>query len=254
VIDLHNHLLPGVDDGSRTVAQSIRVLEAFAAHGITDVCLTPHMLASEAVSGPPVNHDEAFAALRAAAPAVPALHRGAEVMLDRPLPERVAESRRVTLNGTQYILVEFTRLVTFQAAATALARVVELGLTPVLAHPERYACCTPEVVRRWRDLGAVIQVDACTLAGRRGRAQRAQALLAEGLADILAADNHGDERSLAVPRDFLATHEAAFQARLLLESNPAAILAGEALAPVPPVTFKTGLLSRLRNLLTEDDA
>lgn len=253
MIDLHNHLLPGVDDGSRTVAQSIRVLAAFAEQGITAVCLTPHMLASEAATGPPADHDQAFAALRRAAPAVPALYRGAEIMLDRPLPDRVAETRRVTLNGTRYVLVEFTRLVTFQTAASALAHVVELGLVPVLAHPERYACCTPEVVRRWRALGAVIQVDACTLAGTRSRAQRAQALVAEGLADILAGDNHGDERSLATPRDFLAGHDGTLQAQLLLDVNPAAILADQPLEPVPPLAFRTTLLSRLRHLLTEND-
>ncbi len=253
MIDLHNHLLPGVDDGSRSVAQSIRVLESFTRNGITAVCLTPHMLASEAASGPTEDHDQAFAALRAAAPAVPTLYRGAEIMLDRPLPARVAESRRVTLNGTRYVLVEFTRMVTFQAAAAALAHVVELGLTPVLAHPERYACCTPEAVRRWRELGAAIQVDACTVAGSRGRAQRARALVADGLADILAGDNHGDDRSLATPRDFLAEHDGALQAQLLLERNPAAILAGEALQPVPPLAFRTTLLSRLRHLLTENN-
>lgn len=254
MIDLHNHLLPGVDDGSRSVEQSLRVLDSFAAQGVTAVCLTPHLLASEAESGPPARHGEAFALLKAAAPAVPALHLGAEIMLDRPLPAMVAERRQVTLNGTRFVLVEFTRMVTFQAASAALAHVVQLGLTPVLAHPERYACCTPEVVRRWRALGAVIQVDATTLAGRRSRAQRAQELVSAGLADLLAADNHGDARSLAVPRDFLQAHGGALQAQLLLEANPAAILADGALQEVPPLALKPTLMARLRNILSEGDA
>jgi protein-tyrosine phosphatase len=253
VIDLHNHLLPGVDDGSRSVAQSVGVLNAFARQGVTAVCLTPHLSASHAETGAPAAHDQAFAALRAAAPAVPALHRGAEIMLDRPLPARVAEMRQVTLAGTRYVLVEFPRLVTFQAAAAALAHVVELGLIPVLAHPERYACCTPEAVRRWRAIGAVSQVDGPTLSATRGRGVRARALLAEGLADILAGDNHGDERSLATPRELLHRHGGDLQARLLLEVNPAAILAGGTLQPVPPLTIKSSLVSRLRHLLTEND-
>ncbi len=253
MIDLHNHLLPGVDDGARSVAQALRVLGAFADQGVAAVCLTPHLLASDAAGGRPADHDLAFAALLAAAPTTPRLHRGAEIMLDRPLPEAVATQRSVTLNGSQYVLVEFTRMVTFQTAAAALAHVVDIGLTPVLAHPERYACCTPETVRRWRALGAVMQVDGTTLASSRGRGERARALVAEGLADILAGDNHGDDRSLATARDFLRRHDGAVQAGLLLDANPAAILAGGPLEEVPPLPLRTGVLSRLRNLLTESD-
>jgi tyrosine-protein phosphatase YwqE len=131
--------------------------------------------------------------------------------------------------------------------------VVEIGLTPVLAHPERYACCTPEVVKRWRALGALMQVDGTTLASGRGRGERARALLAEGLADILAGDNHGDSRTLATARDFLSQHEGTLQADLLLDVNPAAILAGNLTEEVPALALRTNLLSRLRNLLTESD-
>lgn len=254
MIDLHNHLLPGVDDGSRSVAQSLRVLNTFAGQGVTAVCLTPHLLASEAAAGRPVDHDLAFAALLAAAPTAPRLHRGAEIMLDRPLPAGVAKQRSVTLNGTQFVLVEFNRMVTFQTAAAALAHVVDIGLTPVLAHPERYACCTPEAARRWRALGTVMQVDATTLTTNRGRGERARALLSAGLADILAGDNHGDARSVATARDFLHEHGGEAQATLLLDRNPAAILAGGLLEDVPPLPVRTNLFSRLRNLLSEGDA
>ena len=253
MIDLHNHLLPGVDDGSRNVAQSVRVLNTFAAQGVTAVCLTPHLLASQAADGRPAAHERAFTALREAAPPVPALHRGAEIMLDRPLPAAVAEARQVTLNCTRFVLVEFTRQVTFQSVAGALAHVVEIGLTPVLAHPERYACCSPEAVRRWRALGAVMQVDGPTLSSTRGRGERARALVTEGLADILAADNHGDAQTLASPRQFLAEHGGDMQVHLLLEANPAAILADGTLAPVPPLLIRPTLMGRLRHLLREDD-
>jgi protein-tyrosine phosphatase len=231
----------------------VRVLNTFAAQGVTAVCLTPHLLASQAADGPPAAHGRAFAALREAAPAVPALYRGAEIMLDRPLPAAVAASREVTLNGTRYVLVEFTRQTTFHAVASALAHVVELGLTPVLAHPERYACCTPEAVRRWRALGAVMQVDGPTLSTTQGRGERARALVSEGLADILAADNHGDERSLITPREFLVARGGEVQAQLLLDLNPAAILADGPLAPVPPLPIRPTILGRLRHLLREDD-
>ena len=76
MIDLHSHLLPAVDDGSRSVEQSIKVLERMAREGITAVCLTPHLRATRAEAGPPAAHDQAFDALRTQAPPMPQLHRG----------------------------------------------------------------------------------------------------------------------------------------------------------------------------------
>ena len=66
MIDLHSHLLPGVDDGSRTVEQSVEVLTRMGAAGITAVCLTPHLEASRAEKGVPKAYDAAFEALKAA--------------------------------------------------------------------------------------------------------------------------------------------------------------------------------------------
>jgi protein-tyrosine phosphatase len=249
VIDLHSHLLPAVDDGSRSVAQSVNVMTEMAAQGVTDVCLTPHLRAGQLAAVPPASHDEAFAALQAAAPALPRLHRGAEVMLDRPLPVREDGARRFTLGGTRYLLVEFPRMVAYDTVTIALTRVVEAGLMPLLAHPERYACCSPEAVTRWRDLGARMQVDATTLLSTQSRGQRARALVAAGLADILAADNHGDDRLIGTGRKFLEAQDGAQQAELLTVTNPRAILADQPLVAVPPVEIRRTWMQRIRQLL-----
>ncbi len=249
MIDLHSHLLPAVDDGSRTVAQSVKVMKAMAAHGVTDVCLTPHLRAGQLAGALPPAHDDAFAALQAAAPALPRLHRGAEVMLDRPLPVRGESSRRCTIGGTRYILVEFPRMVALDTVTIALGRVVDSDLLPVLAHPERYACCSPEAVTRWRQLGARMQVDATTLLSTQSRGQRARALVSAGLADILAADNHGDDRIIATGRKFLEAQEGVEQAELLTVLNPRAILNDEPLTDVPPLEIRRSWMQRLRQLL-----
>ena len=253
MIDLHCHLLPAVDDGSRSVAQSVRVLTRFAADGVTAVCLTPHLLASEAAE-PPLAHEAAFETLRLAAPTVPTLHRGAEVMLDRPLPAAVAERRTVTLAGSRYILVEFPRLVAYQTVANALHLVVQLGLVPLLAHPERYACCSPGAVEAWRRLGALMQVDATTLASGGSRGDRARQLVARGLADVLAADNHGDGRGLVLARELLLEHGGEAQADLLLVANPAAIVTDAVVEVVPPLELRASLAERLRRLFQREDA
>jgi protein-tyrosine phosphatase len=249
VIDLHSHLLPGVDDGSRTVEQSVGVLRRMSERGITDVCLTPHLRANQTAAGPPERHDDAFAALRAEAPELPHLHRGAEVMLDRPLPLDDSRMRRITLGGTRYILVEFPRLVASEAVTNALSRIGETGLTPVLAHPERYSCCSVDAVSYWRSLGSKMQVDATTLHSPQARGQRARQLVAAGLADILAGDNHGDDRSVAGGADFLRAQDGDEQAELLTVRNPGAILRDKPLVEVPPLLIRRTWMQRIRHLL-----
>ncbi len=251
MIDLHSHVLPGVDDGSRTVDQSVRVLRVFAGKGITDIVCTPHLLASNVASGWPAEYESAWAELLPRVPEGIRIHRGAEVMLDRQIPAAVSE-RRVTLAGSRYLLVEFARMVPAEIVGRALSEVIRLGLVPVLAHPERYSSCSVETVRAWRELGTVIQVDATTITLPRSRGDRARDLVQEGLADVLAADNHGDERSVATALDWLADHDGAEQATLLLDINPRAILDDVAIYEVEPLARKKSVWRSVRQLFQSE--
>jgi protein-tyrosine phosphatase len=253
VIDLHSHLLPGVDDGSRSVVQSVEVLKALGDQGYTDLCLTPHLQASALEGGVPSAHDGAFAALQAAHRTAPRLHRGAEVMLDRGLTRAGAANPAFRLAGGRYMLVEFPRLVAAEAATNALRGAVEAGVVPLLAHPERYSVCSPALVARWRALGVVTQVDATTALQPSRRGDRARALLAHGFADLVAADNHGDQRSMLGFREHLAAMGEGAAADLLTAGNPQAVLEDRALAPVPPVTITLPLRERLRRLFRGEE-
>jgi protein-tyrosine phosphatase len=180
---------------------------------------------------------------------MPRLHRGAEIMLERPLTRPVALARNVTLAGTRYILVEFPRLVPYETVTNALKQVLELGLLPILAHPERYSCCSVDAVRHWRSLGARSQVDATTLLSSQARGQRARQLVSEGLADILAGDNHGDDRTVATGAQFLRAQDGFDQVDLLVRRNPAAILEDGELHPVPPLRIRQSWMSRIKQFL-----
>ncbi len=251
MIDLHCHLLPAVDDGSRSVEQSVAVLREMARHGVRSVCLTPHQLASQLNRGLPTAHDGAFEALRAEAPETPSLSRGLEVMLDGPLDAAVGRERRGTLGGSRYILVEFPRMVSRGAVLKALADVVAIGLIPLVAHPERYSCCTPETVRAWRDLGARMQIDATTLVSSRPRGGRARELVTWGLGDIIAADNHGDGRLIATGFHLLAERGGNLQAELLATHNPMRILEDSELLPVPPLALHDTWWRRIRSVFEQ---
>jgi protein-tyrosine phosphatase len=170
-------------------------------------------------------------------------------MLDRPVTRPVALARNVTLAGTRYILVEFPRLVVHDTVTNALSQVVELGLIPVLAHPERYSCCSVAAVRQWRALGARMQVDATTLLASQARGQRARQLVSEGLADILAGDNHGDDRTVAKGAGLLKAQNGAEQVELLVVRNPAAILKDAETFTVPPLRIRESWMSRIKQFL-----
>ena len=215
------------------------------------MCLTPHRLASRLNRGLSARHDKAFQALMAEAPPNPSIYRGLEVMLDGPLAPDVGANRRGTLGGSRYILVEFPRLVSRAAALKALNDVVAIGLVPVLAHPERYACCSPDTVRAWRDLGARMQVDATTLVSSRRRGARARELLTHGLGDIIAADNHGDGRLLTTGFNLLNERGGNVQAEILVTENPRRILEDGELLPVPPLALHESWWRRIRSVFEQ---
>jgi protein-tyrosine phosphatase len=246
MIDIHSHLLPGVDDGSPTPDVSIPVLRDFAASGVRTVVCTPHLEASRAATAPYDRHAEILEALRRRAPAGLELGLGWEIMLD--IPGADLRSPRLGLAGSSAVLVEFSHAGAPPTAAQELFRQRMSGIVPVLAHAERYWGATPQRVEEWRGVGAVIQVDSAAFHAH-GRTQRlAIELLERGLIDIIASDNHGDSRSLATARDWLLAMGATEQAQLLTETNAARILANEPPLPVPPLEPQRGMLTRLRAL------
>lgn len=247
MIDLHAHLLPAVDDGARTFDDAAAALARLAADGVTRLACTPHLRASEATAAP-IERDAALRAeLQARAPATVGLLAGFEIMLDRFGCDLSSPALR--LGGGPALLVEFPRTGVPPRAGRELGRIRESGAVPLVAHPERYFGCSAAHVREWRAAGAATQTDATLLLGSGERAAFARALLADGLVDVIASDNHGDARSMRPTRDWLVEVGAAEQAEQLTERNPRHLLAGEPLEPVAPVVVALPMLHRLRDLL-----
>ena len=247
MIDIHSHLLPGVDDGSPSVEVSVAVLERFAADGVELLVCTPHLNASETARVPHEEYAAVFDRLVAAAPAAPRLALGWEIMLDVPGADLTRPY--LSLGGSRAVLVEFTRGGVPARAAEELRRIRASGVVPVVAHPERYWGCTPAQVRAWREAGAAIQMDALMLIGSGPMARLAKALLEEGLVDCIASDNHGDSRSLRSARDWLLEAGAREQAHLLTKTNAERLLANLDPIPVAPLRVDRGLLSRFRDIV-----
>jgi protein-tyrosine phosphatase len=248
VIDIHTHLLPGVDDGSPSAEVSLPILQRFLEEGVDIVVFTPHLQASRASQAPHEEYEMIFRELLARVPRGITLLRGWEIMIDVPYVD--LRDRRLGLGGSPAVLVEFPRMNVPAAAASELMRLRTSGVIPVLAHPERYWGCTPDLVRTWRNAGAAIQMDASMLLGAPNASKLARSLLAEGLVDCIASDNHGDNRSLAGAQKWLLELGATEQAELLTRANARRMLDGQSPLPVAPLpSVERGMLARLKHLV-----
>lgn len=251
-VDLHTHLMPGVDDGARDADEARDALEALAGAGVADVAATPHLRAAvladpDAASGRLGALDDAWATLEEVAAGIdraPTVHRGAEVRLD--VPDLDLSDPRVRLGGGDAVLVEFARLELPPYGAEQLRQVASAGWRPVLAHAERYQGVGARlgVAARWREAGAALQVNAGSLLGMYGdEAERVGwELLEQGWADLVASDYHGlGPVALAPARERILKRDGDEQAELLFAANPRRLLAGEAPVPVPPLPERSVL-------------
>ncbi len=250
-VEIHNHLLPGVDDGSRSLEETTRHLRGLAADGVRRLAFSPHLFGFLAEQ--PGRLEARLRELRRVYEAVtaelrgrddvPRLQLGQELLLTTP--ESVAPVLSVDgvgHAGSRYVLIEFGFELP-EGCVEIIRAVREHGRRPVIAHPERYRrdggrVALDEIVE-WKQAGALLQVNAGSLAGRYQPDMRQLAwdLLAEGLPDLIGSDNHADSRPqspLEADR-LLRARDAAEHATLLLNENPNRLLDDLDLLAVPPV-------------------
>jgi protein-tyrosine phosphatase len=249
VIDLHSHLLPGIDDGVRTIAESLDLLRAAHEDGIARIAATPHV--REDYPTTPAEMElrlaEVCGAAREAAIPVEVLP-GGELDLEFAARLDDADLRRFGLGGRpSLLLLEFPYLGWPLQLADLVFDLQLRGFRIVLAHPERNVDVQhePERLRPLVNSGVVVQLTAASLDGRLGGAPRtaAKRLIDSRLAHLLASDAHApDVRSVGLSRAREAAGDDAV-ARWLTEDVPAALLAGDAL-PERPESPRRGLLRR----------
>lgn len=252
MIDLHNHVIPGVDDGARDLEESRRALRAFRTVSIDTLVATPHFDGSltrlpERADARLFEIDDGWAALQPVleAEGVRVL-RGAEVKLDAPDVD--FRDARLRLAGTRFVLVEFGHMTAPPKSADVLYRIRVKGWMPVLAHPERYTKTPkPSLWAEWAQ-NAFLQINAGSLLGQYGDGPRSMAarLLEGGWVSFLASDYHcrGEIPTGAVVEWFEA-RDAVEQLDLLTRLNPARLLDDLSPQAVPAVTSRSGWWGRL---------
>ena len=230
--DLHTHILPGVDDGAQTMEQALEMLRNALASDVTTVVATPHCAVQDYFDNfdNPELHDR-FSALQQAAKDIPVqLLLGGEIRVTDQLIPLLTAGKLPTINNGRYLLTEFPNDFPAQLFSRVLEQLLDQGVLPLVAHPERYSavCAEPMIVEKWLNLGCHIQITGSSILGKLGRSPQkaAQKLLRNGLVCCVASDAHNTKtRSnfLSDVYDHLSVQYSRQYANQLMYENPLAI-------------------------------
>lgn len=236
MIDIHSHVLPGLDDGARNMDESLAMLRLAAATGTTDIVATPH-----ANSEFPFDHariNELFIELTQRASGFISLHLGCDFHLSY---ENVADAldnvTKYTINNKQYLLVELPDLVTLSMARQGLRQLIGAGLIPILTHPERNLSLQQRLdeLKHWTAEGCLVQVTGQSFLGRFGPMAKdiADKLISGGLAHFVASDAHDcvdRTTDLSGAHAYISSRHGTEYADSVCIYNPASVIAGESLS------------------------
>ncbi len=237
MIDLHAHILPGIDDGPQTVAQSLEMARAFCAAGYTVAAATPHMIPGTAWMPSADRIKEKTGELnRAIAQENLAIRivAGMEVALDPQIPELLDQGRLVGLGETAWLLIEPPFLHLPAGWEHIIFSVLAKGFSVLLAHPERcnHLADTPQTIERLMDAGVHLQVNWGSFIGQYGRkaARTAHVMAENGWIHCLATDSHRalglDPAALKMARDRIVGLIGEDNLALIARDNPGRVLRG----------------------------
>lgn len=257
MIDIHHHLLFGLDDGSKDIETSIAMAEMAAAEGITHIVCTPH--ANFHYTFDPAVNREKLEQLRARLGGMVTLGLGCDFHLSyENIDDALKNPMKYTINQKRYLLVEFADLAIPQQMIEVFYQFLLAGIQPIITHPERNLTIqkSPQRLDEWIERGCYVQVTASSLTGRFGRAASSLAatLLEEDKVHFLATDAHNLQSR--APRmkeafDLVAKHYGRDRAERLCVSNPRAAFFGEDLParPAPETEAVTASKSIWNRLL-----
>lgn len=221
-VDVHCHLLPGVDDGFSTAEKSFQALEKLEKRGVERMALTPHFMKEY-----PENHRAAiiakFEAFKTEAAKVShiELHLAAEYMLDACFMDHFEEGFLTLDKGGNHVLCETSYLMCEPNIKEMLYDVMCADFQPVIAHPERYEYAAKENYFRWKDKSYEFQLNLLSLAGAYGRPAylKSHYLLKEGMYDYIGSDMHGLDNYRRFLPDIRLNRKELEQFEQLLENN-----------------------------------
>lgn len=199
MIDMHSHIIPSIDDGSKSVQETFDMIKEAEKIGFTDIIMTPHFLLDyyeptpqeiifwrnklqEVLENQNINLN---------------LHSGMEVYILNKLEDFIKENKILTLGKSRYLLIELPLSTTVNYLDHILFALQSIGIKPIIAHPERYKCVQdePDLVQDYIDKGALIQCNYGSILDLYGKNAKktVKILLKRNQVDFLGSDCHKEK-------------------------------------------------------------
>ena len=238
IIDIHTHILPGVDDGADSISDALDLLNLAKRYGTKEIVLTPHFpnhkLEDEAnysvynkvfndfVNNPQVQQIGIK------------LYAGAENYCTSSTLDRIRQKQLITINNTEYALIEFNENEQCSFMQECIESLFDGGYKPIIAHAERYQSLqhNARMIEEFKDRGCIIQVNANSLICGGVRQRFADWIFGNSFADVVASDAHNmifRTSNLSLAYEELSHRYSFAYAEELLEINPSYIISGKAI-------------------------
>ncbi|HEX2947236.1 MAG TPA: CpsB/CapC family capsule biosynthesis tyrosine phosphatase [Clostridia bacterium] len=247
MIDIHAHILYGLDDGPENEDTTLRMLRSAKSEGIDRIIATPHFIYGANRYDMKLHKErqhEAAGLIKKNNVGVK-LYAGNELFLDEFIPGCIRAKQCFTLAGSDYVLIELPVTGFPKHIDSILYRILGEGRIPVLAHAERYeqVQSDPEILYHFIQMGCFIQVNSASITGESGRRlqETSREIFSEGIGHLVATDMHSDQWRAPRLRDSYEVikgwlgEERAFK---IFETNPEAILKNVKIVPDEPVTIR----------------
>ena len=208
IVDIHSHIIFGVDDGAETIEDSIKTLELLEKLNIKKVICTPHLCQGNIDYIKKIKENY-LKIMDIAKQKNIDLYLGSEILITPETSNLLLKKRLRSLNGNKYVLVEFKRNENMEEdkAISLLEEIIDVGYKPILAHPELYINYRNiKFIKKLKEIGILLQLDASSILRKKTSRKiykYSKKLLKLHLIDIIASDNHSN-----IKRNYLVMKEA----------------------------------------------
>lgn len=199
-VDMHSHILPGVDDGSQTPEETKDMLAQAWDEGIQIVVATPHYHKHRGKNDLDLIKEKLILTRKLAKEIHPKMQicLGMEIHYEEDIPELLKDGKVISLRKSRYILIEFSPDDTFQYIINAVRKLQMSGYSVIIAHIERYNCLQTNVsnIEYLREMGAYLQVNAGSITGAYGRSIKKllRDIMKRELVQLVGTDAHGSKK------------------------------------------------------------
>lgn len=257
MIDIHNHILPNIDDGSKSFEESINILKQAYESGVTDIVVTPHFILGSSYSSKVKDNETILKELKNKLKLESIdinLYLGNEIFVENNMLELLKNKSATSLNKSRYVLFELPMNNEFKGLKDLLFNLQVNGYIPVIAHPERYRFIkeNPEIIMELHQAGALFQVNVGSVLGKYGEEAKktVMLLLKHQIPSFMATDTHHDTHEFykRIPevKNILKKHLPEDYIEELFSVNSKNILENKIFEPREAIPFKKGFFGKIK--------